>query len=75
MPLGSDQFFWAKRVRELGLGPEPIPRRNLTAKRLGAALQELTGDFESRNRAQVFGQALREEDGVAQAVAVLRQFV
>jgi sterol 3beta-glucosyltransferase len=75
LPLGADQFFWGKRVRELGLGPAPIPRRNLTTRRLGAALRELTGNDETRKRVQAFGQVLCEEDGVAQAVAVLRQFV
>jgi sterol 3beta-glucosyltransferase len=75
VPLGADQFFWGKRIRDLGLGPAPIPRRKLTARRLGAALLELTDDCEARKRAQAFGQILREEDGVAQAVAVLRQFV
>jgi sterol 3beta-glucosyltransferase len=74
-PLGVDQFFWGRRIRELGLGPLPIPRRKLTAARLGAALRELTDDREAQERALAFGQALREEDGVTQAVTVLRQFV
>jgi sterol 3beta-glucosyltransferase len=74
VPLGIDQFFWGRRVWELGLGPAPIPRRKLTASRLAAALHDLTNDSETQKRAQTFGQSLRKEDGVIQAVELLRLF-
>ena len=74
VPLGIDQFFWGRRVRELGLGPAPIPRRKLTASRLAAALHDLTNDNETQKRAQTFGQSLRKENGVIQAAELLRQF-
>lgn len=30
VPHIGDQSFWARRVMELGVGPQPIPRRHLT---------------------------------------------
>jgi sterol 3beta-glucosyltransferase len=30
----NDQLFWDRRVSELGVGPEPIPQKKLTAETL-----------------------------------------
>ncbi len=38
VPHVADQFYWARRVRELGLGPPAVPRARLTADRLHAAV-------------------------------------
>lgn len=75
IPLATDQFFWGRRIWELGLGPAPIPRQKLTSRRLGMALRQLVDEPDMQKRAQAFGQALLVEDGVKQAVAVLRQYI
>jgi sterol 3beta-glucosyltransferase len=69
VPFTMDQPFWGSRVESLGAGPKPIPRSRLTEGRLVDALRVATGDTEMRTRAAVLGAKLREEDGVAQAVA------
>jgi UDP:flavonoid glycosyltransferase YjiC (YdhE family) len=40
VPHILDQFYWGERVAALGAGPPPIPRSQLTAERLAAALRE-----------------------------------
>lgn len=73
-PATTDQPFWGRVVHQLGVGPAPIPRRQLTAERLAEAVRAATGDPEMQRRAAALGEAIRAEDGVAQAVAeILRR--
>jgi sterol 3beta-glucosyltransferase len=69
VPFTMDQPFWGSRVEALGAGPKPIPRKRLTVQRLADALGAATGGAEMRARAAALGVQLREEDGVAAAVA------
>ncbi|MCJ1251306.1 hypothetical protein MMC30_008538 [Trapelia coarctata] len=49
MPHFLDQYFWAAKVRELGLGPPPLELRTLTAQQLVASLQRLvSGQYQDR---------------------------
>ena len=69
VPFTMDQPFWGSRVEALGAGPKPIPRERLTQERLADALRAAVGDTEMRARAAALGARLRQEDGVAEAVA------
>jgi UDP:flavonoid glycosyltransferase YjiC (YdhE family) len=71
VPFFGDQFFWGARVAALGVGPPPIPRKELTVARLAQALQEVRGDEAMRRRAAMLGATIRSEDGVARAVEVI----
>lgn len=68
VPFMSDQPMWARRVVELGAGPRPIPRKQLTSRRLAAAIQRAVADPRIRVSAAELGERLRAEDGVARAV-------
>jgi len=68
VPFHGDQAFWARRVRDLGAGPAPIPRRRLTAQRLADALVAATSDPDLHRRAAALGERIRAEDGVGDAV-------
>jgi sterol 3beta-glucosyltransferase len=68
VPFHGDQFFWPRRVQELGAGPAPIMRRRLDADHLGAALVAATSDPALHHRANAFGNQIRAEDGVGDAV-------
>jgi UDP:flavonoid glycosyltransferase YjiC (YdhE family) len=72
-PFFGDQPFWGRRVAALGVGPAPIPQKKLTAARLAAALRTVAEDAAMRMRAQTLGEAIRSEDGVGRAVALLEQ--
>jgi UDP:flavonoid glycosyltransferase YjiC (YdhE family) len=71
VPFLFDQFYWGGRVATLGVGPEAIPIRRLTADRLAAALQIAAGDAAVRSRAADLGERIRAEDGVRRAVNVI----
>lgn len=73
MPFFADQPFWGRRVAALGVGPRPVPRKQLTAARLAAALQEATGNAALRQRAANLGARLCDEDGVGAAVAAVEK--
>jgi len=73
VPFFGDQPFWGRRIAELGVGPEPIPRRRLTVERLASAIQQAVGDGDMRQRAARLGARIRAEDGMAGAVEIIRQ--
>jgi UDP:flavonoid glycosyltransferase YjiC (YdhE family) len=68
VPHFADQYFWARRIERLGVGPRAIPRRKLTIDRLAQAIRAATDDPGIRDRARALGERVRSEDGVAVAV-------
>ena len=69
----GDQLFWGRRVRALGMGPEPVPQKRLTIERLTAAIRAVTEDEGARRRAEELGERVRGEDGVARAVELIER--
>jgi UDP:flavonoid glycosyltransferase YjiC (YdhE family) len=67
-PFFADQPFWGWRVEQLGVGPKPVMRKNLTAAKLAAAIAQAVGDPEINRKAGVLGEKIRAEDGVGSAV-------
>jgi sterol 3beta-glucosyltransferase len=67
----GDQLFWGRRVRALGVGPEPVPQKRLTAEGLAAAIRAVNEDGRMRSRAAEVGEGIRAEDGVARAVEIV----
>ena len=74
VPHMGDQHFWAKRVEELGVGPQSIPRRKLTAERLANAITLTTTDQYMRARATTLGESIRAEDGVERTIEMIERF-
>ncbi|MEM0980439.1 MAG: glycosyltransferase [Cyanobacteria bacterium P01_H01_bin.58] len=70
-PFFGDQPFWAQQVKALGVGSDPIPQKKLTAEKLAAAIRTVTTDPTMRQKAQVLGEKLRQEDGMATAIAFI----
>jgi sterol 3beta-glucosyltransferase len=73
VPFFLDNFFWGRHLHALGVAPAPIPRQRLSARRLSAVIQAATTDDGMRQRAQLVGERIRAEDGVATAVAVFER--
>lgn len=74
VPHMGDQPFWAKRVTELGVGPQPIPSRKLTSERLAAAITTATTDQNMQARAAALGERIRAENGVARTIEIIEGF-
>jgi len=71
IPFFADQPFWGNRIKELGVGPGPIPRKRLTAKRLASAISIALTDIDMRRRAKDLGAKVREEKGLETAVKII----
>jgi sterol 3beta-glucosyltransferase len=75
VPFFADQFFWGRRVLDLGVGPAPIPRKELSVESLEKAIRTVLGNSEMTARARQMAQAIRSEDGVAAAVASVETYL
>jgi UDP:flavonoid glycosyltransferase YjiC (YdhE family) len=73
VPHNFEQPYWAQRARELGVCPEPIPFRRLTADRLAAAIETVRDDRVMERRAVDVGAAIRAENGVRSAVELIEE--
>lgn len=71
IPHNFDQFFWARRVQVLGIGPKPIPRSRLTVEALVKAIQQVTKDEVMQETACSSAEKMKNEDGVRDAVEYL----
>ena len=59
MPHLLDQFYWARRVQLLGLGPPALRRRDFSTERLAEAIAELAENELLAERARDLGERLR----------------
>lgn len=75
LPFMMDQPFWGRRVSILGVGPEPIPMKKLTSDKLAHAIQTTILEPEVRQAAACLGETIRAEDGVGNAVGVIRDYL
>jgi len=73
IPYFADQPLWGRRVFELGVGPDPIPRKQLSVEGLAQAIQRAVADSQLRERARRLGEKIRAEDGVATAVNIINR--
>jgi sterol 3beta-glucosyltransferase len=73
IPFFGDQPFWGQRIAELGVGPKPIPRKQLTAERLAEAIHRVMTDRLMRQCAADLGAKIQAEDGIANAVAIVQE--
>jgi sterol 3beta-glucosyltransferase len=68
VPFLFDQFDWGRRLHTLNAGPSPLPFKGLTAQRLAKCLNDIPAYQVS---AAGLGNAVRREDGLAEAVRIL----
>ncbi len=69
VPFSVDQTFWARRTRQLGLGPAAPAARELDAAGLEGIFRQGVEDAEYARRAAELGQRMRAEDGLSTAVS------
>uniref|UniRef100_A0A0D9VDM6 Erythromycin biosynthesis protein CIII-like C-terminal domain-containing protein n=1 Tax=Leersia perrieri TaxID=77586 RepID=A0A0D9VDM6_9ORYZ len=85
-PFLLDQFYWAERLHWLGVAPEPLRRQHLipdteNASSINNAADMLIGAIRSALSPEIKAQATRiaeklsSEDGIAEALRILRKKV
>ena len=75
VPFVLDQSFWGARIKAMGVGPDPIQRKDLTSDRLARAIRMAVTDTQVKQRSGVIGAAIRAEDGAGNAVKVIEQYL
>jgi sterol 3beta-glucosyltransferase len=76
IPHVIDQFYWGRRVWELGVGPRAIPRGTLGEENLSAAISLALGDKAMREKAAALGALIRAEpDGVTEAASAISSYM
>jgi vancomycin aglycone glucosyltransferase len=73
LPHILDQFYWAHRVAQLGVGPRGLPVQLVTADLLAERLDDALSDPRYGRRASEIGRAVRARNGAASAVERLEQ--
>jgi sterol 3beta-glucosyltransferase len=73
IPFFGDQPFWGRMVAKLGVGTKPIPRPQLTAKSLAAAIHQVVNDRSMIQNAADLGAKIRSEDGIANVVDIVQK--
>ena len=67
VPHLLDQYYWGRRVQQLGIGPRPLDRKRLDVDRLTRTFERLAGSAALRANARNLAAPLRRRDGVGQA--------
>lgn len=75
IPHFGDQYYWGRRIAELGVGPEPIVRKKLTVENFAGAISNALNDSAMRERASRLGATITAEDGVNLAVQVIQKYI
>lgn len=63
IPHMLDQYYWGRRIYNLGIGPEPVPEVDITKRKLVRILRELHLPAYRRNAEAVSG--LMQKNGVS----------
>lgn len=74
VPHIGDQPYWGRRLHDLGVGPAPIKRADLTAEKLAHALTTMTTSPGMSQHAVRIATRLAGEDGVGTAVELLGNY-
>lgn len=75
VPFLADQFYWGKRITELGVSPGAIPHKKLTAAPLAQSLRAMVADEGMQARAAALGEKLRLENGLDHAVKIVQKIM
>ena len=68
LPHLLDQYYWAHRVEQLGLGPRPLPVELVTADVLTDRIATALEDWSIREHARALAPAVAARNGVGDAI-------
>lgn len=75
VPFVFDQFYWGQRIAQLGVGPPPIPYKELNVKLLTEAIRSGVGNLQIKQNAFELGHRIREEKGFENALNVFEKMM
>jgi len=75
LPHILDQYYWAHRVEQLGLGPRGLPVDLVTADILADRIDAAVSDAGMRRRAAAFERTIAGRNGAADGAVLLEELV
>jgi UDP:flavonoid glycosyltransferase YjiC (YdhE family) len=75
VPFVFDQFYWGRRIHDLGVGTKPLPHKKLSTATLAAALDVALNDTQMQERATELGEKIQLEEGVRTAVNIIEGYL
>jgi vancomycin aglycone glucosyltransferase len=75
LPHILDQYYWAHRVEQLGLGPRGLPVELVTADILAERIDAAVSDAGVRRRAGAFERTIAGRNGAADGAVLLEELV
>lgn len=70
IPFSNDQFAWAYRSYDLGVGAKPIPKKDLTSNKLADAIRFALTDQIVAN-AKILGKNIATENGALECAKII----
>lgn len=74
IPFFADQFSWGMRVREMGVGPDPLPEKRLTAIGLEAAIRATVGNDRVKANCAAMAKKIQGENGIETAAEAFDRY-
>ncbi len=71
LPHLLDQYYWAHRVRVLGIGPRGVPVQRIRRRQVTTLLRDLVGNDGYASRARAIASQLGRVDGVKEVIRLL----
>lgn len=71
IPHMLDQYFWGNRIHHLGLGPKPINRKSLTAKKLAEAITIATTSTKMQLCAKKMSESIKNNNGTDEIIKMI----
>ena len=76
IPHITDQYFWANRIYELQLGPNPIPSKDLSEDTLVNAINRVKNNYEQfSNSAKVLAEKIHDENGLEKTIELIKNIL
>jgi sterol 3beta-glucosyltransferase len=71
IPFSNDQFAWAYRAYDLGIGSKPLPKKELTVEKLISAFRYALQEPIISN-AQAMGRKIKQENGAYECAVIIK---
>ena len=70
---GLDQYFWGKKMHQIGVAGKMLLKRTITADKLAKSILTVLGSSRLADNAQKISHSMRKENGVGNAVRLIEE--